>query len=1272
MTRLSFAEHLCKRNHDANTTEFPSNSTPSCSILCTDIITIGCMLPKKQTLLAVSYTDRTISFFDIEGRQQTPKSIRNKTSNTHMLKWRPLSNGKDNIMVIALALTSGIVSLWNYCYNDRASPAQWISNTNVHPSPSITALLWNDAGTHLVVGNDVGSCSLWKFDEEKFTLSIVAEYGSVEYHSITEVIFYSLPQDSAGRASQQFDDAFYLFFGTSSGMVVKADSQKNHSILASTASSVEKLLVYEEKQRLVILTKSFALIQAHFTNCLDNSCDVLAKLKLNVSSQNNMILKNAIWVGPGIIASAGGENLVRFWDINTHRNYMLPLNSASSNNAEDVDKNASNSVNIETIICLAFQSQTGFLSVATSTGAISLWKLRASGPSLDSINTVVNDSYNKEQTPWKPLFRHNTRCLGNGTSVAAQRLYCLPEGDSPLVLVVVTENSVCFAHQLELKIAFHPKAAAIQLTSSIIKVQHLNTKREACTPCFTLQVPASLTIKGLVVNEENLVFWGRKNIYVYGFRNEQWEHIADFVLSATSVALYRDCLYILLEDKILLTNKDGAQRLSLPLSVEKVGRPTSMSLMQNFLSIATEQGFLKVLDVSHKDPIPVGMPIRLSLVNQQSTLTQAVVSAAIKILSISCNATGNFVSLLVKENNYEKTPSYLYLVNVISGDQRFVEFSEGEVRRHFWDEFEPTLLCCEIETSEKEATVKVFFISSDLKTYSLDEFKIEKNRDVFFFGSLAPEIYYAEASGLQHDGYTINSVVLKDFRGHDLSDIKGTRLLLQFAFSLFVGGTDNVYQSVLQIEGELSIWEKMAHLSVKKRRQDIVDICLAKMGHATGIAAVSRAKKEPEKNAALAAAAIQLGLLSEAETLYKDCGRYDLLAELYVSQGFWEEAFGLSEEYDKINLKFLYHQHAKYCRAMGDIKGAISSFEKAGTHGVMVPRMLIERQLLNELRYYVKDKAENKMTGWWASYCESIGEHDEASRQFETSGDIASVVRLACNRGDWLAASDAVLNSGDAAAAYQLAFLYEREGKFHEAIQFYVKSGVLRPAIRLCKEHAEESHELMNLASKSDSVSFVLDCATFFLQNGYLNKAAELFHKGGQTAKALSLCLSAPFSSDKIRQIMFSATGELSQEDAEECSKLLIQGGMYSEAVEILFRSPFTFPSAIQVSLEHNILITEDMICKVMAHGVNPLFQESDDRNNNCNMAEIFVQLGKVCERQGQYVAGCKAYTKAGEHVKAMKCLLQSNDLQAIISYALASRIKENYILAANYLQSVQ
>jgi intraflagellar transport protein 140 len=1262
MAHFTFVEHLCKRNNDTGTAELSSNSTtPSSSILCTDITTIGCTPRTRQTILSVSYADRTIAFFDIDGRQQASKTIRNKTYNAHLLKWRPSSTS--SLVVVALAFSNGIVSLWNYCFSDRSSPAQWISNTNDFPSPAITALLWNNAGTQLAVGNQAGSCSLWRFDEEQLSLFILAEYGSVEYHSITEAVFYQLPQVSMGR----MDNNCFLFFGTSNGVVVKADSQKNHSILESTASSIEKLLIYEEKQRLVILTKSFTLLQVHIGP--DNSCDILTKLKLNVLNQNTMILKNAIWVGPGIIASAGGERMVRFWDILTHRNYILPLDSTASDCIHDHSRNAEN---VDVATCIAFQSQTGYLSTATSTGVIILWKLRASGPALNSCNSFANDNDCKQQTPWNPVLRHRIVCLGDGTSAAVQMLYCLPDGHAPLLLSAVTDNSASFAHQLELKYALHHRTAAIQLSRNTIKVQHICKGKEACSRCFTLQGPDSQIIEGLTVNEENLVFWGKKSIYVYQFRNEQWEYFADFSLPATSVALYREFIFILLEDKILLTTKDGARRLSLPLSVDKVGRPVSMSLMKNFLLIATDHGFLKVLDVSHKDPSPVGLPVRLNAAGHQPALDQPALSTAapFKILSISSNSTGNLTSLLVKESNDPKALSCLHLVNVISGDQRYVEFG-GEVRRHFWDQFEPTLLCCEVETSEMEVIMKVFFVLSDLKTYCLDEFKVESNRNCFFFGAVAPELFYAEATGLQHDVYNIKSVILKDFIGHDLSDVKGSSLLLQLAFSITVGDYDKEYQSVLQIEADLSVWEKMAHLSVRKRQQDFVDICLAKMGHATGIAAVNLAKKEPEKNVALAVAAVQLGLLNEADALYKACGRYDLLAELYMGQGLWEEAFRVSEEHDRINSKYFYHQHAQYCCALGDIKGAISSFEKAGTHAVMVPRMLMKHKLFDELRDYVNKKADKKITVWWASYCESIGDLDQAAQQYETAGDIANFVRLACKKGDWSAASHAVLNSGNSSAAYQLAVLYEKGGKMNEAFQFYVKSGVLRQAIRLCKGHAEASDELVKLALKTDSVSFVLDCATFFHERGHLGKAAELFHKGGQTARALSLCVAVPQSIDLIRKIV-STTRELTPSDSEVCSKLCIQSGMYNEAAQILFRHPSTFHTAIQISLEHNILVTDDIISKVIAFGASPQFQENVKKDEKWNITSILAEFGELCERQGKYLAGCKVYTKAGEHSKAMNCLLQGNDIQAIISYAFASRVKENYVLAANYLQSVQ
>ncbi len=337
----------------------------------------------------------------------------------------------------------------------------------------------------------------------------------------------------------------------------------------------------------------------------------------------------------------------------------------------------------------------------------------------------------------------------------------------------------------------------------------------------------------------------------------------------------------------------------------------------------------------------------------------------------------------------------------------------------------------------------------------------------------------------------------------------------------------------------------------------------------------------------------------------------------------------------------------------------------------MVPRMLIKHKLLNELRDYVNNKADGKLAAWWASYCESRGDLDEAARHYETAGEIASVVRLACKKGDWSAASQAVLHSGNSSAAYQLAVLYEKEGDINEAFHFYVKSGVLRQAIRLCKDHAEASDELVKLALKTDSVSFALDCATFFHERGQLDKAAELFHKGGQTARALSLCVAVPQSMELVRQIALT-TGELTLSDAEVCSKLFIQSGMYIEAALTLFRHPSSFLTAIQISLEHNVLVTDGIISRVLAFGANPQFQENEKSAETWNRNCILTEFGKLCERQGHYLAGCRAYTKAGEPLKAMNCLLQGNDVQAIISYAFASRVKENYILAANYLQSVQ
>ena len=66
-------------------------------------------------------------------------------------------------------------------------------------------------------------------------------------------------------------------------------------------------------------------------------------------------------------------------------------------------------------------------------------------------------------------------------------------------------------------------------------------------------------------------------------------------------------------------------------------------------------------------------------------------------------------------------------------------------------------------------------------------------------------------------------------------------------------------------------------MCVKTKRLDVAEVCLGNMGHARGAAALREAKKEPEDEARIAAVAVQLGRLDDAERLYIECGRFDLL-----------------------------------------------------------------------------------------------------------------------------------------------------------------------------------------------------------------------------------------------------------------------------------------------------------------------------------------------------------------------------------------------------------
>merc|ERR1719272_2579312 len=69
--------------------------------------------------------------------------------------------------------------------------------------------------------------------------------------------------------------------------------------------------------------------------------------------------------------------------------------------------------------------------------------------------------------------------------------------------------------------------------------------------------------------------------------------------------------------------------------------------------------------------------------------------------------------------------------------------------------------------------------------------------------------------------------------------------------------------------------------------------------------------------------------------------------------------------------------------------------------------------------------------------------------------------------------------------------------------------------------------------------------------------------------------------------------------------------------------------------------------------------------------SEILQKMARLCRKQGSFQLACKKFTQAGDKTKAMKVLLQSGDTEKIVFFAGTARQPEIYVLAGNYLQSL-
>lgn len=332
----------------------------------------------------------------------------------------------------------------------------------------------------------------------------------------------------------------------------------------------------------------------------------------------------------------------------------------------------------------------------------------------------------------------------------------------------------------------------------------------------------------------------------------------------------------------------------------------------------------------------------------------------------------------------------------------------------------------------------------------------------------------------------------------------------------------------------------------------------------------------------------------------------------------------------------------------------------------------------------MKDTTDTNMMKWWAQYTESTGDMDGALKIYEKADDYFSQVkfstannrnrilrclnvfllfflykvRILCYLGDLTRADAIARSSNDKSACYHLARHYENIGKTTEAIQYYTRAQTYGNAVRICKEHnlIKELWTVANLARPHDKAI----AAAYFEEVQDYKRAVELYHRSGMLHKAVEMAFVSQ-QPETLQVIAIELDAKSDPELVARCAEFFVESQQPLKAANVLANAK-QYEKSLEVIRSYKVPVTESLA---------DLLTPTKEEINETLRTQILAELGDILQEQGDYHTATKKFTQAGDKVRAMKSLLKSGDTDKIVFFAGMSRQKDVYIMAANYLQSL-
>ncbi|XP_048407747.2 intraflagellar transport protein 140 homolog isoform X1 [Stegostoma tigrinum] len=1215
----------------------------------------------------------------LEQGEHIPNSHIERPFQPTLISWHPSKK------VVATGWETGAVIFWS----EQGVDEQQIA-AGTHRA-QITLLEWSSNGTRLVSADKAGVLMVWRVDQHGRVQGLPLgkqDYGKQLTHCIfkppapgedlVQLAKAAVSGDEnaldmfnwrkVGKGDAPFkvglQQGITCFVSAADGTVYYVGEKGKSLQVLRTDRPIRKLMYLEGKDILMVVTE--ALFLSQHSIAFDGTSQELMKVKLSGKAGQKADL---IWAESGLLITATGEVVIRLWDLDKDENYTLTLDEHLGFSTGEI------------INCISYSESKGIIAAGTRNGQIALWR-----------KTPVNRSNGcriEGKDQWKLQAPINLE--GNITQIKW--------GSSKNLLSVNSAGTVLILSEQVMSAHFNQQVAAIQVAPNQLSLTFFSSENQQ-------MLRTDMHVKGVYVTKEIVAVWNGKHATVFETFGPSLRNAGSFPCDSSVLAVLEESIYTVEPNRVQVRTLQGTVKQLLVFN-ETEGNPCHLNICGNFLVVGTDTAHVKVFDLSRREAKPHC---------NAKNLAEHVPNLG-SVASVKCSSNGNNVSVLI--NRVNGTPdSKVFFYDVEMDTLNYFDFETGRpsseicsVPRveesdtekghsemsellgrypisHFWDQNEPKLFVCEallaISTPKQsklraatetncpeykvEAMVVSFFITQEHGLLLQDSFPKVVSHEALL-GLEVPYYYFSMKSGEtlneteSKSGSPMSPQMvarrpLRDFVGLEDCDKTTRDAMLNFSFYLTIGDMDEAFKSIKLIKSE-AVWENMARMCVKTRRLDVAKVCLGNMGHARGARALREAKQEPELDARVAMLAIQLGMLEDAERLYRNCRRYDLLTKFYQASGQWQKAIENAEGFDRVHLRTTYYNYAKHLEALGDHHLALIHYEKSDTHRFEVPRMLLED--LQALEIYVNKTKDKSLWKWWAQYLESQADMDAALKYYEKAQDYLSLVRVHCYLGNIQKASEIANETGNHAASYHLARQYEARDNVKQAIHFYTRAQAYNNAIRLCKDSGLDDH-LMNLSLLS-SPEDMMEAARYYEEKGLqMDRAVMLYHKAGHFSKAIELA----FATQQFNALQHIAE-ELDENSdpalLSRCSDFFIEHKRFEKAVELLVTAK-KYYEALHLCLEQNLTITEDMAEKMTVSKGSKELSEDFRR-------DLLERIADCCMRQGNYHLATKKYTQAGNKTKAMRALLKSGDTEKIIFFTGVSRQKEIYIMAANYLQSL-